>query len=302
MRAVFCSDPFDASKPDPAYEPEASALRALGVGSEFISFEALVYAKDARKAVRRVSRSEGVTHAVYRGWMLKPEEYAALYGALLAQGLQMINTPEQYRHCHWLPESYPVIRQFTPESVWLPISVGEQPDFDQIMNLLRPFGDHPVIVKDYVKSRKHEWDAACFIPSAADREAVERVTRRFLELQEDDLNEGLVFRRFVELERIGTHPESGMPLAEEYRVFVLNNEPVYSTRYWEWGDYGSEEPPIDAFREVGRVIESRFFTMDLARKKDGGWTIMELGDGQVAGLPDHTDVSEFYSALKKHLE
>jgi hypothetical protein len=169
-----------------------------------------------------------------------------------------------------------------------------------IMGLLEPFGHDPIIVKDYVKSRKHEWEEACYIPSAADREAVERVTNRFLELQEDDLNEGLVFRRFVELEQIGTHPESGMPLAKEFRIFFLNNEPVYWTKYWEWGDYGSEGPPINAFLEVGKSVQSRFFTMDIARRKDGSWIIVELGDGQVAGLPDHVDVTEFYKALRSH--
>jgi hypothetical protein len=119
-------------------------------------------------------------------------------------------------------------------------------------------------------------------------------------LQEDDLNEGLVFRRFVELEQIGTHPESGMPLAKEFRIFFLNNEPVYWTKYWEWGDYGSEGPPINAFLEVGKSVQSRFFTMDIARRKDGSWIIVELGDGQVAGLPDHVDVTEFYKALRSH--
>ena len=36
------------------------------------------------------------------------------------------------------------------------------------MVLLKDFNDHPVIVRDFVKSRKHEWLDACFIPSAAD--------------------------------------------------------------------------------------------------------------------------------------
>ena len=34
---------------------------------------------------------------------------------------------------------------------------------------------------------------------------------------------------------------------------------------------------------------SNFLTMDVAQKKDGNWIIMELGDGQVSGLPDNAD-------------
>jgi len=48
---------------------------------------------------------------------------------------------------------------------------------------------------------------------------------------------------------------------------------------------------------AGRV-RSRFFTMDVARRAvDGEWLVVELGDGQVAGLPDDVDVGAFYRAL-----
>ena len=30
---------------------------------------------------------------------------------------------------------------------------------------------------------------------------------------------------------------------------------------------------------------------------DGGWTIMELGDGQVSGLPETCDPMDFYQAI-----
>ena len=40
--------------------------------------------------------------------------------------------------------------------------------------------------------------------------------------------------------------------------------------------------------------------MDVAKKKDGDWIIMELGDGQVAGLPDNADRNEFYNNLKEN--
>jgi hypothetical protein len=33
-------------------------------------------------------------------------------------------------------------------------------------------------------------------------------------------------------------------------------------------------------------VRSRFFSMDVAKQKGDGWLVMELGDGQVAGLPE----------------
>ncbi len=39
----------------------------------------------------------------------------------------------------------------------------------------------------------------------------------------------------------------------------------------------------------------------VAKRVDGGWMIVELGDGQVAGLPARADVSAFYHALAHRL-
>ena len=71
--------------------------------------------------------------------------------------------------------------------------------YDELTELLRGFGDDSVVLKDFVKSRKHEWAEACFIPRASDSDAAAKVVRRFVELQEDDLEGGFVFRAFVDL-------------------------------------------------------------------------------------------------------
>lgn len=34
--------------------------------------------------------------------------------------------------------------------------------------------------------------------------------------------------------------------------------------------------------------------MDVAKKKNDDWIIMELGDDQVAGLPDNADINDYY--------
>jgi hypothetical protein len=195
-----------------------------------------------------------------------------------------------------LPESYPIIEPFTPKSVWLPTNASL--NFEQIMKMLRPFGTKPIIVKDYVKSQKHYWYEACYIPSAANREAVERVVSRFIQLQGDEFNEGLVFREFMAFEPLGIHPKSTMPITREFRLFFLDGIPLYSTAYWAEVTYPSERPPVETFRDIAQKIQSRFFTMDIAKNGDGRWMIVELGDGQVAGLPETADPLGFYTALR----
>jgi hypothetical protein len=38
--------------------------------------------------------------------------------------------------------------------------------------------------------------------------------------------------------------------------------------------------------------------MDVALREDGEWTVIELGDGQVAGLPSPDLAGEFYRRLR----
>ena len=57
----------------------------------------------------------------------------------------------------------------------------------------------PYIVKDYVKSRKHEWYDACFIKNISDIANTTRVIRNFVERQGDSLVGGIVLRKFMGL-------------------------------------------------------------------------------------------------------
>ena len=49
------------------------------------------------------------------------------------------------------------------------------------------------------------------------------------------------------------------------------------------------------------VANSRLFTMDVARTKDGRWMILELGDGQVSGIPERVSADDFYRALRERV-
>jgi hypothetical protein len=284
-------EPFNPREVDPDFEPERRAARAAGFDTALIDHSRVLEGA-AGAAVARTP--EGAGPSVYRGWMLKPNRYEAMHAALLSRGIELINTPGQYRACHYLPESYPWIDGHTPRSVWF--RVDGNLDLERLKQSLAPFGNSS-LVKDYVKSQKHYWHEACFIPSASDLDAVERVLRRFLELQGDDLNEGLVLRQFVPLKVVGTHPKSGMPLAAEFRIFWLSGEPMLSHRYW--GDLTTFDAPLPwaELTPIAERIPSRFFTMDVAFLADGGWTIVELGDGQVAGLPSSDLAPDFFRQL-----
>lgn len=187
-------EPFNRREVDPDFEPERQAAKAAGLETALIDHSRVLEGAAAAAVART---PEGAGLAVYRGWMLKPNQYEAMYVALLSRGIALINTSEQYRTCHYLPESYPWIDGHTPRSVWF--RLDGTLDLERLKQSIAPFGDASLIVKDYVKSQKHYWQEACFIPSASDLDTVERVVRRFLKLQGDDFNEGLVLREFVPL-------------------------------------------------------------------------------------------------------
>jgi hypothetical protein len=295
LHVVFCAHPLERGAADPVYADEARAAALLGLGRDLLRIEPLVERGDAAAATRGVEVREPGP-AVYRGWMLTPGHYAALHAALAAKGGLLLNTPEAYRHTHWLPESYAAIEPWTARSVWLPAA---ELSLDGAVALARTFGARPLVVKDYVKSRKHEWAEACFIPDATDAAAVRRVVGRFLELTGDELQGGLVLREFLDLEKVGAHARSGMPLAREWRVFWLDGEAVLVAPYWP--EVGGEPPPVADFAAAAARVRSRFFTMDLARRASGGWMIVELGDGQVAGLPDGADPVAFHRAIAERV-
>jgi hypothetical protein len=295
---IFCNDVLNPQQVDQAYAHEVEAAKSHGFAHALISFEHLVDNADEIAATRRVRAAEEETKVLYRGWMLRPDDYQRLYAALFDKGYRVINTPEAYQHCHHLPESYSVIESLTPPTIWLPSS---KYNFDEVMRRLEPFGDKPLILKDYVKSRKHDWFEACFIPSASNRAEVERVVNRFVELQGEQLQGGLVFREYVSLHPIGTHPQSGMPLTKEFRLFFFDGELLLCWPYWQEAEYSDELPALAEFKTVASQVQSRFFTMDVAQTTDGNWIIVELGDGQVAGLPRDENATELYRALQAKL-
>jgi hypothetical protein len=299
MRLVYCSNPVAKAEADPAYTTEFDAAMSQGFDCSLINFEALLEGNPQR-AVARVIKEEKESSAIFRGWMMKPAIYSKLYEALLCRGLRLINSPAEYRHCHYLPESFDLIRERSPRSIWIKIS--DHLDMKTVHSALREFGSSALVVKDYVKSRKHEWAEAFFIPAADNREAVQNVVTNFVQRQGEDLNEGLVFREFIEFEPIGSHPKSGLPLSNESRCFFLEGLLLDTAEYWEIGNYAGERPPLEQFNVIAKRIHSHFFTMDIAKTKSGEWLIVELGDGQVAGLPDKLDVHSFYEKLFKQLQ
>ncbi len=126
-------------------------------------------------------------------------------------------------------------------------------------------------MKDFVKSRKHEWDEACYVPELADRGQLASVVGRFVELQGDFLAGGLVLRAFEPFVAGG-----------EARVWWVDGEAVLVTAHPDTSR-PAPVPELPSVREAVGRIGLRWVTTDLALREDGVWRVVEVGDGQVSG-------------------
>lgn len=295
MKILFCSDPLNDKAVDMEYEHEFECARKLGLDVHLISLEALLDGELLR-AAKRVPTFEAPEIFIYRGWMLKPSDYEQLYHALRKKKAILINSPAEYKNGHYFPYFYEAIQSSTPHSVWVEMEELEN-GLDVLFEKMRIFENKPVMIKDYVKSRKHEWEDACFIPDASDKQKVQFVVQNFIDRQGSELNGGIVVREFVQLEQISKHPKSGMPLSNEYRLFFLHHRLIACTEYWDEATYQEGAPDLEFFHALARGVTSRFFTMDIAKTACGEWTVIEIGDGQVSGLPSHANTEYFYRSL-----
>ncbi|WP_371481423.1 ATP-grasp domain-containing protein [Kitasatospora sp. NBC_00315] len=291
---LFPADPLTLRRPDPHFAGEARRWRELGGEYALIDHDALL-AGEGSEALRRVP--VGIGPLWYRGWMIPTSAYERLASALDARGGGLLTTPAGYASAHELPGWYPAFDGATPTSVWLPVDLspgapGPAPAHGALAAAAaRLGGGGPAIVKDYVKSRKHEWAEACFVPDLGDLPALERVVARFVELQAEFLAGGVVLRRFEEY----TRTEDGR--ANEARVWWLDGEPVLVGPHPDTPDL-TPEPDLSEVRPLVRALGCRFVTTDLAHRADGsGWRVVEVGDGQVSGLPSSVDATVLLSSL-----
>jgi hypothetical protein len=283
---LLCCDPLRPTRSDPSLTGHAVAARESGAAVALIDHDALL-AGDPAEAVRRVPRDLGPLW--YRGWMIPAPAYATLDAALAARGGRLCTGAEQYLTAHHLPYWYDAFAPVTPASAWLECAPNRTPGRADLARLCGSLPPGPGIVKDYVKSRKHEWDTACYLPDLADTEAVHAVVSRFVELQEDYLAGGVVLRSF----------ERFTPWTGEARVWWLDGDAFLMTPHPDTPDL-FPQPDLTRIQPIVAALPARFVTTDLALREDGVWRVVEVGDGQVSGLPAGTDPSVLVKALLAH--
>jgi hypothetical protein len=288
VKILFPNHPLKSRLPDPDYESEFEAAGNAGFEREVYSLEDL-RGGDVGAALQRCDAAsvEG-QQILHRGWMMGDSLYRELFDGLRSKGYQPFTNPDQYAQAHYLPYAYDLIEGRTPESKWV-----EGRDACRAWQIYEEMGKPAAIVKDYVKSAKHRWNEACFIPEGATREKFSEIIDAFLQARGNLFEKGIVlrkFHRFVKLQE----DLRGQPVHEEYRLFMWNGRLLAATPAVR-GDGPFEN--LAEWESIAQRFQSRFISMDIARHEDGGWMIVEVGDGGVSGLPDSIDTPSFYKTI-----
>lgn len=280
---LFPADPITPKQVDYDYEQEYTAA------ANYCEVRLIELDKLTEASIVKLNRTLPKNAVViYRGWMLTPEQYGILEKWARNQDAILCTSLQEYTNTHLSPSWSD--RANTLHSRW-----SEDLSESTLIQLLNEFSS-AVTVKDFVKSRKHEWAEAFFIPDPSDTTQALRVIRTFIERQGEQLVGGIVLREFIELKEIGHHPKSHSPIFEEYRVFYWRSIPVVIIDYWNNDTVQLNQQELAFIAEQGQTLASSFFTIDYGRKANGELAIMEIGDGQVSGLQEYNE-EIFYEKL-----
>lgn len=278
MLLLVPHDPLANRKVDEHFAPEAAAAREFGADVVLVDHDALREPSAASAAFGRV---DATGDAVYRGWMLRSEEYAALAAAASRRGIRLRTDTSAYQRGHELPGWYTTFESLTPESAWT-----DSDSLTAFEAACRQLSPGPAVLRDYVKSMKHYWEEAAYIPDVNDVPRAKQIAKRFHELRGDDFVGGFVVRRFEQF------------TSAEVRTWWLHGRCFLITPH---PDSPQELPPdeldLNHVTEAVARLASPFVTVDVARRTDGHWRVIEVGDGQVSDRPSSTPPDVFMRPL-----
>lgn len=230
--------------------------------------------------------------SLIKGRSLVIPRYSALpYYLELTQDLDNLNcTPiNSYQDHKWIAnfEYYQVMLGHTFKSY-------TDNDF-----YLAPEGSY--VVKGRTNSRKFQWNKLMFAKNK--RQASEIAS----DLLQDSLiqSQGIIYRKYEQLEILETGI-NGLDFTNEWRFFFYKENLLTYGYYWSIAENIPTLPPvgmIEFAKNLGIIASgyTNFFVLDVARKANGDFVLVEINDGMMSGLSE-CNPDELYSNLKLYLE
>ena len=203
----------------------------------------------------------------------------ALHGGLRSgrgKGSASCQHAGQFQTAMEFDRFYPLLGDLTPESV-----VASSLEELASSRISLPF---PVFVKGAIKSNKDKGWAACVANSEGELEAIAK------DLLARERSRGrIIIRRFVKFRTLATDRQ-GFPIGREYRIFLHRDRVLALAFYWD--EHRDSAPLSNVERsaietlsmEASRRVGTPYIAVDVGQLEDGHWIVIEVSDGQFAGL------------------
>ena len=251
--------------------------------SETGLFDVILFSYDGwfnRSILKLNNHTDGYVKAIYRGWMMTPEQYSRFQSELWLRNVDLMISSQSYKKLHSFPDVYPEISEDTPQILVFP--EGEKVDLQLVREHFSRFK-----LKDYVKSVKGNGFPQVF-SSDVSEEDFSGWLDKFYQYRGDLFTGGICIKEYVDLKQYDGK-------TNEFRVYYMRGNVISVCRN-SLQMSTTPEPPNELIRKHSH-LDSPFYTIDYAEREDGGWIIVETGDGQVSGLSEGQDYVSFFRAL-----
>lgn len=274
---VFPSSYFDKNCVDEDYFEEYVAAKNTEL-FDFIFFGYNKWYNEQALLLNKVP--EDRRKAVYRGWMMNPEEYALFYQFLLEYNIELVTTPEEYERMHFFPNVY---KRLEPDTAKMEIyPLNHRIDVNDLKTRFGRF-----MIKDFVKSVKGTIFPS-FFDSGISQKEFNRWMEEFYKYRGGMLSGGICVKEYLSLKCYEGK-------TNEFRVFYMNHRVATVSRN-SGQSIQTNLVPMNLVNKYSN-LESLYYTIDYAELSDGSWKVIEAGDGGVSGLPETLDKKKYYELL-----
>lgn len=210
------------------------------------------------------------------GFVPNPENYILVEKVLKKYKLQLINSYNEFAKSEYFDNFYSYIEEDT-------IPSGIATEIEHAKSLAKLI-EYPLFLKGTIQSlKKYGWENCI----ANDENELVSI---FMKLKaEDDFSLGtIILRKFIEL----NHAEiggNGIPKAHEYRFFILNQNIIDYSFYWNGSNpftlsKSGLKTISDKAISIAKKVNVPFISVDIAETKDNEWIVIEIGDGQFSDI------------------
>ena len=279
---LFPASYYDISTIEPSFKDEyKAALQSHLFNISFFNFDSFVEGNPL-KIYNEGGNNSNPCRVVYRGWMMKPEQYKRFSKELEQGGAKLLSSIDSYKIMHCYSKAFLRLHDRCINSK---IRIFDT-DFPVEASVINEAFDS-FLLKDDVKSAKNT-TLPLRVNTPINQAQLDNLISEFKKHRGEQLTGNLIFKQFFELKQYNNDKTN------EWRVFYLNGEVMRAFR--NSGQVGSSPaPPQDLIEEFKVGMDAIYYTVDFAELADGTWMVLETGDGQVSGLATYDSFNEYYN-------